>query len=55
MPTNLFEPKDNYNLNEGQQIAALIKKFFEAKLNNKDQLIYWGRGTPLGEFLYIMT
>ena len=53
MPSNLYGPKDNYDLNEGHVMAALIRKFYEAKINNKKEVICWGSGKPLREFLYV--
>jgi len=53
MPTNLYGPKDNYDLNKGHVMAALIRKFYEAKTKNKDEVLCWGSGKPLREFLYV--
>ena len=53
MPTNLYGPKDNYNLESGHVMAALIRKFYEAKKNNNQNVICWGTGKPLREFLYV--
>ncbi len=53
MPTNLYGPKDNYDLNEGHVMAALIRKFHEAKINNEKKVICLGSGKPLREFLYV--
>ena len=53
MPTNLYGPNDNYDLNEGHVMAALIRKFHEAKMNNDNKVVCWGSGTPLREFLYV--
>ena len=53
MPTNLYGPKDNYNLENGHVMAALIRKFYEAKTNNHQNVICWGTGKPLREFLYV--
>lgn len=53
MPTNLYGPKDNYDLNQGHVMAALIRKFHEAKFNNENKVVCWGSGTPLREFLYV--
>ena len=53
MPTNLYGPKDNYKLNESHVMAALIKKFYEAKIQNLEKVICWGTGKPLREFLYV--
>lgn len=52
MPTNLYGPGDNYNLNTSHVIPALIRKFHEAKVNNHPAVTVWGTGTPRREFLY---
>jgi GDP-L-fucose synthase len=52
MPTNLYGPGDNYDLNTSHVIPALIRKFHEAKLANSREVIVWGSGTPKREFLY---
>jgi len=53
MPTNLYGPKDNYDPKESHVMAAFIRKFYEAKKYNKKQVICWGTGKPLREFLYV--
>ena len=53
MPTNLYGPGDNYNLKSSHVMPALIRKFYEAKLKNKSEVICWGSGTPKREFLYV--
>ena len=53
MPSNLYGPKDNYDLNESHVMAALIRKFYEAKAKNKKEVVCWGSGRPLREFLYV--
>ena len=53
MPTNLYGPKDNYDLTQGHVMAALIRKFYEAKVNDDKRVICWGTGNPLREFLYV--
>ena len=53
MPTNLYGPKDNYINEQSHVFAALLRKFHEAKLTNKKEVICWGTGKPLREFLYI--
>ena len=53
MPTNLYGPNDNYNLEHSHVLPALIRRFHEAKENNLDKVICWGDGTPLREFLYV--
>ena len=52
MPTNLYGPNDNFDLNTSHVIPALIRKFHEAKINNKD-VILWGSGKPKREFLHV--
>ena len=53
MPTNLYGPRDNYNLENSHVLPALIRKFDEAKRNNLHQVKCWGSGKPLREFLYV--
>lgn len=53
MPTNLYGPGDNYNLENSHVMPALIKKFHDAKTNNKSEVICWGTGSPKREFLYV--
>ena len=53
MPTNLYGPGDNYNLKNSHVMPALIKKFHNAKTNEKPEVICWGTGTPKREFLYV--
>jgi GDP-L-fucose synthase len=52
MPTNLYGPGDNYDLNNSHVIPALIRKFHEAKQANAEEVVVWGTGTPRREFLY---
>ncbi len=52
MPTNLYGPNDNYDLNNSHVLPALIRKAHEAKLRGDDALVVWGTGTPMREFLY---
>jgi GDP-L-fucose synthase len=52
MPTNLYGPNDNFDLETGHVLPALIRKFIEAKQNNKSKVTVWGTGTPLREFLH---
>src|SRR6201991_4222699 len=52
MPTNLYGPNDNYDLNSSHVLPALIRKFHEAKQNNAPSVILWGSGTPRREFLH---
>lgn len=53
MPTNLYGPHDNYDLNNSHVMPALIRKFHEAKINNEAKVEVWGTGKPLREFLYV--
>ena len=53
MPTNLYGPNDNYDLKNSHVMAALIRKFHEAKTNNKKEVELWGTGTPKREFLHV--
>jgi GDP-L-fucose synthase len=53
MPTNLYGPNDNYDLNNSHVLTAMIRKFHEAKLEDKDKVEIWGTGTPKREFLYV--
>jgi GDP-L-fucose synthase len=52
MPTNLYGPNDNYDLNNSHVLPALIRKFHEAKVNNSPSVVMWGTGTPMREFLH---
>ena len=52
MPTNLYGPGDNYDLNNSHVLPAMIRKFHDAKVNNVDEVILWGDGSPLREFLH---
>ena len=53
MPTNLYGPGDNYNLKNSHVMAALIRKFYEAKENKLKKVVCWGNGSPLREFLHV--
>lgn len=53
MPTNLYGPNDNYDLNTSHVLPALIRKAHEAKLRGDNELVVWGSGTPMREFLYV--
>ena len=53
MPTNLYGPYDNYELNSSHVMPAMIRKFHEAKVNGDPSVELWGTGTPLREFLYV--
>ncbi|HRP18442.1 MAG TPA: GDP-L-fucose synthase [Ginsengibacter sp.] len=52
MPTNLYGPGDNYDLNNSHVLPALLRKFHEAKTNHDPSVVVWGTGTPLREFLH---
>jgi GDP-L-fucose synthase len=52
MPTNLYGPNDNYDLNNSHVLPALLRKFHEAKENGLDEVVVWGSGTPRREFLH---
>jgi GDP-L-fucose synthase len=52
MPTNLYGPNDNYDLQNSHVLPAMIRKFHEAKLENKQTVELWGTGTPMREFLH---
>lgn len=52
MPTNLYGPGDNYDLNNSHVLPALIRKMHEAKQNGDREVVVWGTGTPKREFLY---
>ena len=53
MPTNLYGPGDNYHLENSHVIPSLLRKFHDAKLNNKEYVTCWGTGKPLREFLHV--
>lgn len=53
MPTNLYGPNDNYDLNNSHVLPALIRKFHEAKINNDPFVEIWGSGKPRREFLHV--
>lgn len=53
MPTNLYGPNDNYDLNNSHVLPALIRKFHEAKIKGKSSVELWGTGSPRREFLYV--
>jgi len=52
MPTNLYGPNDNYDLNNSHVLPALIRKFHEATVNGHEEVTVWGSGTPMREFLH---
>ncbi len=53
MPTNLYGPGDNFDLNNSHVVPALIRKFHEAKLAGKQEVEVWGTGSPRREFLHV--
>src|SRR5438874_6175765 len=53
MPTNLYGPNDNFDLETSHVLAALVRKAHEAKAQNENQLIVWGTGKPRREFLHV--
>lgn len=53
MPTNLYGPNDNYHPTNSHVLPALIRRFHEAKEENREEVICWGTGTPMREFLYV--
>ena len=53
MPTNLYGPNDNYDLETSHVLPALLRKFHEAKINGKESVEVWGSGEPRREFLHV--
>ena len=53
MPTNLYGPKDNYHPSNSHVMAALIKKFCDAKENSLKEVSCWGTGNPMREFMHV--
>ncbi len=53
MPTNLYGPNDNYDLETSHVLPALLRKAHEAKLRGDKEVVVWGTGTPRREFLYV--
>lgn len=53
LPVNLYGPGDNYDPKSSHVIPALIRKFYEAKVNNLDEVVVWGTGKATREFLYV--
>lgn len=53
MPTNLYGPNDNFDLETSHVLAALIRKFHEAKINNTSEVVVWGTGKARREFLHV--
>jgi len=52
MPTNLYGPNDNFDLNNSHVLPALMRKFHEARVNGDAEVVVWGTGTPKREFLH---
>ena len=52
MPTNLYGPSDNYDLEKSHVLPALIRKVYEARLAGRSEVVVWGTGKPLREFLF---
>ena len=52
MPTNLYGPGDNYDLKTSHVLLALLRKFHEAKVASAKEVVLWGSGSPLREFLH---
>jgi GDP-L-fucose synthase len=53
MPTNLYGPRDNFNLESSHVLPALIRRFIEAQQVNAGEVVLWGDGSPLREFLHV--
>ncbi len=53
MPTNLYGPNDNFDLNASHVLPALIRKFHDAKAEGRREVVIWGTGTPRREFLHV--
>jgi GDP-L-fucose synthase len=53
MPTNLYGPNDNFDLETSHALPALIRKFHEAKIAKRDSVVLWGTGEPMRELLYV--
>lgn len=53
MPTNLYGPNDNYDLEKSHVLPALIRKFHEAKITGSSEVVVWGSGKPMREFLHV--
>jgi GDP-L-fucose synthase len=53
MPTNLYGVGDNYHPENSHVIPALIRRFHEAKISNMPEVVIWGSGSPMREFLYV--
>jgi GDP-L-fucose synthase len=53
MPTNLYGPNDNFDLQTSHVLPAMMRKFHEAKQNNNETVTLWGSGSPMREFLHV--
>jgi GDP-L-fucose synthase len=53
MPCNLYGPNDNFDLNTSHVLPALMRKFHEARIEERKEAVVWGTGTPLREFLHV--
>ena len=53
MPTNLYGPNDDYDLQNSHVIPALIRKFHEAKVKGQPSVVVWGTGKPMREFMHV--
>jgi GDP-L-fucose synthase len=53
MPTNLYGPNDNYDLNNSHVLPAMLRKFYEAKEKGNKEVVVWGTGSPKREFLHV--
>lgn len=53
MPTNLYGPNDNFDLNSSHVLPAMIRKFHDAKMHRKEAVTLWGTGSPRREFLHV--
>tara|TARA_Y100000589_G_scaffold158808_1_gene151153 strand:+ start:1344 stop:2333 length:990 start_codon:yes stop_codon:yes gene_type:complete len=53
MPTNLYGPGDNYHSQNSHVLPAMLKRFYNAKVNGLDEITCWGSGSPMREFLYV--
>jgi GDP-L-fucose synthase len=53
MPTNLYGPNDNYDLQNGHVVPSLLRRIHEAKINGEDRIAIWGTGAPRREFLHV--
>jgi GDP-L-fucose synthase len=53
MPTNLYGPNDNYDLQTSHVLPALLRKFIDGRTNNLSEVVVWGTGTPLREFMHV--